>query len=250
MDILTEALKLLKEEQEEDKRIFDNIIFYDFFENDTPQDIIDMYSNDLHRRGIVSIRREDFEPETAVLTFIDNNGAEYQGELNYKDLWIEDEEVPLNSITENLNLVEEEALIQSDSQEAFNHNLKLLLDSGKPRKQALAIAYSIQRKNKINRTVYYWANEASGESGFALFHPEFNKWILYSNFAGVDGVYDTEDAVKRDLAAAEAETYAEEGEDEDPNDPVFHWGSQIVSEEDFQEYLTELEDDRDVILNW
>lgn len=38
-------------------------------------------------------------------------------------------------------------LIQSDSKEAFNHNLKVLLDSGKPRNQALAIAYSIQRKN-------------------------------------------------------------------------------------------------------
>ena len=43
----------------------------------------------------------------------------------------------------------QEDLIQSDSDEAFKKNLKTELEAGKPRKQALAIAYSIKEKNRM-----------------------------------------------------------------------------------------------------
>lgn len=41
-----------------------------------------------------------------------------------------------------------EKLIQSDSQEAFEKNLATEIKAGKPQKQALAIAYSVKRKNE------------------------------------------------------------------------------------------------------
>lgn len=39
-------------------------------------------------------------------------------------------------------------LIKSKSKKAFEHNLKAELEAGKPKDQSLAIAYSVQRKNK------------------------------------------------------------------------------------------------------
>ena len=41
-----------------------------------------------------------------------------------------------------------EDLIQSDSEDAFKKNVATEIEAGKPQKQALAIAYSIQKKNK------------------------------------------------------------------------------------------------------
>lgn len=38
-------------------------------------------------------------------------------------------------------------LKQSSSKEAFQHNVKAEIKAGKPRKQAVAIAYSVKRKN-------------------------------------------------------------------------------------------------------
>ena len=39
-------------------------------------------------------------------------------------------------------------LIKSSSKKAFKSNLKKELKSGKPKKQALAISYSVKRKGK------------------------------------------------------------------------------------------------------
>lgn len=39
-------------------------------------------------------------------------------------------------------------LIKSKSKEAFNKNVKAEMRAGKPKDQALAIAYSVQRKAK------------------------------------------------------------------------------------------------------
>lgn len=39
-------------------------------------------------------------------------------------------------------------LKQSSSKQAFEHNVKAEMRAGKSREQALAIAYSVQRKNK------------------------------------------------------------------------------------------------------
>lgn len=39
-------------------------------------------------------------------------------------------------------------LIKSKSKEAFKKNVKAEMKAGKPRKQAVAIAYSVQRKAK------------------------------------------------------------------------------------------------------
>lgn len=39
-------------------------------------------------------------------------------------------------------------LIKSKSKEAFKKNVKTEMKAGKPRKQAVAIAYSVQRKAK------------------------------------------------------------------------------------------------------
>lgn len=39
-------------------------------------------------------------------------------------------------------------LIQSSSKKAFSKNVKKEMQAGKSRKQALAIAYSVKRKNK------------------------------------------------------------------------------------------------------
>lgn len=38
-------------------------------------------------------------------------------------------------------------LEQSSSQKAFEHNVKAEVEAGKPQKQAVAIAYSVQRAN-------------------------------------------------------------------------------------------------------
>ena len=72
----------------------------------------------------------------------------------------------LKESSEDISASSDNELIQSDSKEAFNHNLKVLLNSGKPRNQALAIAYSIQRKNKTTeRTEWQFA---MGEDDEAL----------------------------------------------------------------------------------
>ena len=39
-------------------------------------------------------------------------------------------------------------LIKSKSQKAFKHNVKQEIKAGKPKRQALAIAYSVKRKSK------------------------------------------------------------------------------------------------------
>jgi len=39
-------------------------------------------------------------------------------------------------------------LIKSKSNKAFQHNVKAEMKAGKPKKQALAIAYSVKRKAK------------------------------------------------------------------------------------------------------
>lgn len=39
-------------------------------------------------------------------------------------------------------------LKQSSSKKAFQHNVKAEIETGKPKKQAVAIAYSVQRKAK------------------------------------------------------------------------------------------------------
>ena len=39
-------------------------------------------------------------------------------------------------------------LIKSKSNKAFKHNVKAEIKAGKPKKQALAIAYSVKRKSK------------------------------------------------------------------------------------------------------
>lgn len=39
-------------------------------------------------------------------------------------------------------------LKQSSSKKAFKENIRAEVKAGKPRKQAVAIAYSVQRKNK------------------------------------------------------------------------------------------------------
>ena len=39
-------------------------------------------------------------------------------------------------------------LIKSSSQKAFQHNVKVEMRAGKPRKQAVAIAYSVKKKSK------------------------------------------------------------------------------------------------------
>ena len=39
-------------------------------------------------------------------------------------------------------------LIKSKSTKAFKHNVKAEIKAGKPKKQALAIAYSVKRKSK------------------------------------------------------------------------------------------------------
>ena len=39
-------------------------------------------------------------------------------------------------------------LIKSSSKEAFRKNVKAEMKAGKPKKQAIAIAYSVQRKAK------------------------------------------------------------------------------------------------------
>ena len=39
-------------------------------------------------------------------------------------------------------------LVKSKSKEAFKKNVKAEIQAGKPRKQAVAIAYSVQRKAK------------------------------------------------------------------------------------------------------
>ena len=39
-------------------------------------------------------------------------------------------------------------LKQSSSKSAFQHNVKVEMEADKSRKQALAIAYSVKRKNK------------------------------------------------------------------------------------------------------
>ena len=44
-----------------------------------------------------------------------------------------------------------EDLIQSDSDEAFKKNVETEMKAGKPRKQALAIAYSIKEKNRLKK---------------------------------------------------------------------------------------------------
>ena len=93
-NILLEAIHELRESKEdscEDKRVFDNITFCNFFEDNTPQEIISFYGDKLHDRNIVLIRADSIEPENTLLTLIDSNNNEYQGELAYKDLWIEDE---------------------------------------------------------------------------------------------------------------------------------------------------------------
>lgn len=38
--------------------------------------------------------------------------------------------------------------MKSSSQKAFQHNVKVEMRAGKPRKQAVAIAYSVKRKSK------------------------------------------------------------------------------------------------------
>lgn len=96
-NILLEAIhelregKYLKEDSCEDKRVFDNITFCNFFEDNTPQEIINLYGDKLHDRNIVLIRADNIEPENIILTLIDSDNNEYDGELAYKDLWIEDE---------------------------------------------------------------------------------------------------------------------------------------------------------------
>jgi len=42
-------------------------------------------------------------------------------------------------------------LIQGKSKKAFKENMETEMDAGKPQKQALAIAYSVQRKNKAKK---------------------------------------------------------------------------------------------------
>ena len=42
-------------------------------------------------------------------------------------------------------------LIKSSSKKAFSKNVKAEIKAGKPRKQAIAIAYSVQRKAKSKR---------------------------------------------------------------------------------------------------
>ena len=74
--------------------------------------------------GLSNKDYEDF------LYFIDDDWAQY-----YPD--------PMKYY-ENL----EEDLIQSDSEEAFKKNVETEIKAGKPRKQALAIAYSVKEKNK------------------------------------------------------------------------------------------------------
>lgn len=39
-------------------------------------------------------------------------------------------------------------LIKSKSDKSFKHNVKAEIKAGKPKKQALAIAYSVKRKSK------------------------------------------------------------------------------------------------------
>lgn len=39
-------------------------------------------------------------------------------------------------------------LLKGKSQKAFKHNVKKEIESGKSKKQALAIAYSVKRKSK------------------------------------------------------------------------------------------------------
>jgi len=42
-------------------------------------------------------------------------------------------------------------LKQSSSKKAFSHNVAAEIRAGKPKKQALAIAYSVKRKNSKKR---------------------------------------------------------------------------------------------------
>lgn len=42
-------------------------------------------------------------------------------------------------------------LTKSASKKAFKKNVKAEIDAGKPRKQAVAIAYSVQRETKKNK---------------------------------------------------------------------------------------------------
>jgi len=41
-------------------------------------------------------------------------------------------------------------LIKGKSEEAFKKNVKTEIEAGKPQKQAVAIAYSVQRESKSN----------------------------------------------------------------------------------------------------
>jgi hypothetical protein len=42
-------------------------------------------------------------------------------------------------------------LVKSSSKRAFNKNVKAEIQAGKPKKQALAIAYSVQRQAKSKK---------------------------------------------------------------------------------------------------
>lgn len=149
----------------------------------------------------------------------------------------------------------ENELIQSDSKEAFNHNLKVLLNSGKPRNQALAIAYSIQRKNKTTASniAYTFGDEGSGEDGFAYFDPRVNRWIVYSYFGGITGMFKTKEELEKFFKDWEDEIRNREGEDWDEDDPSFHWGDYDATEQDIKEYSEHITDkdleEHDFLLN-
>jgi len=54
-------------------------------------------------------------------------------------------------------------LLKSSSKEAFVSNFKKELSSGKPKKQALAIAYSVKRKSGGSDALYHALGKKSGD---------------------------------------------------------------------------------------
>ena len=64
------------------------------------------------------------------------------------ELYADEKDFKVKEINTYMTDSVNDKLIQSSSKEAFDKNVETEVKAGKPRKQALAIAYSIQRKNK------------------------------------------------------------------------------------------------------
>lgn len=99
------------------------------------------------REYIVTSTLDDTEPrqyrELDITEILPNGDYGETQRVKYSDLYKDYEQGQITLLSEKL--------IQSDSDEAFKKNVQMELDAGKPRKQALAIAYSVKEKNRMKK---------------------------------------------------------------------------------------------------